>query len=547
MIKSIVLSFLAAFVAMSSIAQYPARPLEGPPVSIVPRPVSFVLSKGRLDLTKRAPFIELTGADVSLSALLEEFLKAKDAEAGRGPGKKGYAVKLTLTPVKNDQLGNEGYKLSVSKKGISLEANAEAGLFYGIQTLIQLTNSNSSFIPYVEITDYPRFGYRGLHLDVCRHIFPVAFVKKYIDLMAKHKFNRFHWHLTDDQGWRMEIKKYPKLQQIAAYRNGTVIGHAGNSNTYDSIRYGGYYTQEEVKEVIAYAAARYVTIIPEIEMPGHAVAAIAAYPELGCRGDQIQTERTFGVFDPIFCAGQENTFTFLEDVLTEVIGLFPGQYIHIGGDEAPKTRWKECPHCQKRIKDNSLKDEHELQSYFINRIEKFVNSKGKQIIGWDEILEGGLAPNATVMSWRGEEGGIAAAKLKHNVIMTPGNWCYFDHLQDTAKTEPLSIGGLTPVREVYTYEPLPAELNADESNYILGAQANLWTEYILTPQHAEYMAYPRACALAEVVWSPKEGRDYLDFLQRMESHLKRLKNWNVNCANHITKEIEYLKNPQTKK
>lgn len=291
-------------------------------------------------------------------------------------------------------------------------------MFYGIQTFIQLTPLRGTKIPFVEIKDNPRFAYRGLHLDVCRHMFPVEFVKKYIDLMAKHKFNRFHWHLTDDQGWRMEIKKYPKLQQIAAYRNGTVIGHAGNSNTYDSIRYGGYYTQEEVKEVIAYAAARYVTIIPEIEMPGHAVAAIAAYPELGCKGDQIQTERTFGVFDPIFCAGQESTFTFLEDVLTEVMGLFPGQYIHIGGDEAPKTRWKECPHCQKRIKDNNLKDEHELQSYFINRIERFVNGKGKQIIGWDEILEGGLAPNATVMSWRGEEGGIAAAKLKHNVIMT---------------------------------------------------------------------------------------------------------------------------------
>lgn len=544
MIKSIVLSFLALSIACAALAQRDKSLSE---INIVPRPVELTASKGSLDLNKRASFIELTGANVSLSVLLDEFLKAKDVETGHEPKTKGFPIKLGLTAVKNDVLGDEGYTLSVSKKGVSIQANTEAGLFYGIQTFIQLTPLRGTKIPFVEIKDNPRFAYRGLHLDVCRHMFPVEFVKKYIDLMAKHKFNRFHWHLTDDQGWRMEIKKYPKLQQIAAYRNGTVIGHAGNSNTYDSIRYGGYYTQEEVKEVIAYAAARYVTIIPEIEMPGHAVAAIAAYPELGCKGDQIQTERTFGVFDPIFCAGQESTFTFLEDVLTEVMGLFPGQYIHIGGDEAPKTRWKECPHCQKRIKDNNLKDEHELQSYFINRIERFVNGKGKQIIGWDEILEGGLAPNATVMSWRGEEGGIAAAKLKHNVIMTPGNWCYFDHLQDTAKTEPLSIGGLTPVREVYTYEPLPAELNADESNYILGAQANLWTEYILTPQHAEYMAYPRACALAEVVWSPKEGRDYLDFLQRMESHLKRLKNWNVNCANHITKEIEYLKNPQTKK
>ena len=543
MIKSIVLSFLTLCIVLPLAAQQKA----GSTISIVPQPVQLTASKGSLDLSKRADHIDLTGADVSLSVLLDEFLKAKDAESGKEPKTKGFPVKLGINSTKVDALGDEGYTLSVSKKGISILANTEAGLFYGIQTFIQLTPVTGTKIPFVEITDYPRFGYRGLHLDVCRHIFPVEFVKKYIDLLAKHKFNRFHWHLTDDQGWRIEIKKYPKLQQIAAYRSGTVIGHAGHSNKYDTIRYGGYYTQEEVKEVIKYAADRYVTIIPEIEMPGHATAAIAAYPQLGCRGDQVQTERTFGVFDPIFCAGQDNTFNFLQDVLTEVMALFPGTYIHIGGDEAPKTRWKECPHCQKRIKDNNLKDEHELQSYFIRRIEKFVNSKGKRIIGWDEILEGGLAPDATVMSWRGEEGGIAAAKENHDVIMTPGGWCYFDHYQDTSKTEPMSIGGLTPVRKVYTYEPLPAQLTPEQSKHILGAQANLWTEYILSPQHAEYMVYPRACALAEVVWSPKDKRDYLDFLQRMEIHLQRLKNWNVNCATHIQKEIEYLKNPQTKK
>jgi hexosaminidase len=543
MLKSIVLSFLTLLIVLPLTAQ---RANQASEVDIVPRPVQLIATKGSLDLKKRALEIQSFGADTSIVSLLNEFLKSKDSEAGRSSRTKGFPINLIITDTLK-KLGSEGYTLSVSKKGISIVSNTQAGLFYGIQTFIQLTPIIGTKIPFVEITDYPRFAYRGLHLDVCRHIFPIEFVKKYIDLMAKHKFNRFHWHLTDDQGWRIEIKKYSKLQQIAAYRNGTVIGHAGHSNKYDTIRYGGYYTQEEVKEVIAYAAARYVTIIPEIEMPGHAEAAIAAYPELGCRGDQIQTERTFGVFDPIFCAGQESTFTFLENVLTEVIALFPGTYIHIGGDEAPKTRWKECPHCQKRIKDHSLKDEHELQSYFINRIEKFVNSKGKQIIGWDEILEGGLAPNATVMSWRGEEGGIAAAKQKHNVIMTPGNWCYFDHYQDTSKTEPMAIGGLTPVREVYTYEPLPAQLSADETQYVLGAQANLWTEYILSSQQAEYMVYPRACALAEVVWSPKEKRDYLDFLQRMETHLKRLKNWNVNCATHLEKEIEYLKNPQTKK
>ncbi len=543
MLKSIVLSFLTLLIVLPLTAQRAGQVSQ---INIVPRPVQLLTSKGSLDLKKRALTIQSFNADTSIVSLLNELLRSKDTEADRTPRTKGFPINLIIIDTLKI-LGSEGYTVSVSKKGISIISNTEAGLFYGIQTFIQLTPLTGTKIPFVEITDYPRFAYRGLHLDVCRHMFPVEFVKKYIDLMAKHKFNRFHWHLTDDQGWRIEIKKYPKLQQIAAYRNGTVIGHAGNSNKYDTIRYGGYYTQEEIKDVIQYAAERYVTIIPEIEMPGHATAAIAAYPELGCRGDQVQTERTFGVFDPIFCAGRESTFTFLENVLTEVMDLFPGTYIHVGGDEAPKTRWKECPHCQKRIKDNDLKDEHELQSYFINRIEKFVNTKGRQIIGWDEILEGGLAPNATVMSWRGEEGGIAAAKQKHNVIMTPGNWCYFDHYQDTSKTEPMAIGGLTPVREVYTYEPLPAQLAADETQYILGAQANLWTEYILSSQQAEYMVYPRACALAEVVWSPKEKHDYLDFLQRMETHLKRLKNWNVNYATHISTEIEYIKNPQPKK
>lgn len=544
MLKSIVLSFFTLFLVLPLTAQ---RGNQASQINIVPQPVQLITSKGSLNILKGVTLIvESPASDKAsekLSSFLTDFLKSKGVTTGLTS--KSKALKLILKT--NGSLPQEGYKLSVSKEGISIEANTEAGLFYGIQTFIQLTPLTGTKIPYVEITDYPRFAYRGLHLDVCRHMFPIEFVKKYIDLMSKHKFNRFHWHLTDDQGWRIEIKKYPKLQEIAAYRNETVIGHAGHSNTYDGKRYGGYYTQEEIKEVIHYAAERYVTVIPEIEMPGHAQAAIAAYPELGCRGDQIQTATTFGVFDPIFCAGQESTFTFLEDVLTEVMGLFPGTYIHIGGDEAPKTRWKVCPHCQKRIKDNSLKDEHELQSYFINRIEKFVNSKGKQIIGWDEILEGGLAPNATVMSWRGEDGGIAAAKQKHDVIMTPGNWCYFDHYQDTSKTEPMAIGGLTPVREVYTYEPLPTQLTSDEAQHVLGAQANLWTEYILSSEQAEYMVYPRACALAEAVWSPNEKHDYIDFLQRMEIHLKRLKNWNVNYATHIEREIEYIKNPQTKK
>jgi hexosaminidase len=539
--KSIVLSLVSLLLVFSVAAQ--KNTSTASQIHIIPKPVSLTTTAGSLEVKRGVMFHDTPKTGKATVDFLTDFFKTKNIAVKTSPKNPSITLKL----IQDATLGNEGYKLSVSKAGITLSANTEAGLFYAAQTLIQATPVNGTKIPFVEITDYPRFGYRGLHLDVCRHMFPVEFIKKYIDLMARHKFNRFHWHLTDDQGWRIEIKSHPKLQEIAAYRSETVVGHAGHSNTYDGKRYGGFYTQQEVKEVIQYAAARHVTIIPEIEMPGHAQAAIAAYPELGCTGEHIETATTFGVFDPIFCAGKETTFAFLQEVVQEVMDLFPGTYIHIGGDEAPKTRWKACPHCQERIKTEGLKDEHELQSYFIQRMEKYINDKGKKIIGWDEILEGGLAPNATVMSWQGEAGGIAAAKLKHDVIMTPGNWCYFDHYQDTSKTEPMAIGGLTPVREVYSYEPLPQELDTSLHHYILGAQANLWTEYILTPQHAEYMMYPRASALAEVAWSPRDSRDYIDFLQRMETHLERLRLWNVNCAQHIRTEIDYIKNPQTKK
>ena len=527
MIKSIVTSlFLVAFIGFSLGQSVPAE------ISIIPQPVQLVQSKGSLDLKKRGA-IELSGSDVSLASVLEDFLTAKKVPSVS----KGFPIKLAI--VQNDLLGNEGYTLSVSAKGVSIEAAKEAGLFYGIQSFMQLTPLTGTQIPFVQITDYPRFSYRGLHLDVCRHIFPLSFIKKYIDLMAKHKFNRFHWHLTDDQGWRIEIKKYPKLQEIAAYRKETLIGHARNRpERFDGERYGGYYTQEQIKEVVQYAAERFVTVIPEIEMPGHAQAALSAYAEVGCTGGPYEAATKWGVFDDVFCAGKEETFKFLEGVIDEVITLFPGEYIHIGGDECPKTSWKKCPHCQDRIKKEGLKDEHELQSYFIQRIEKYANSKGKKIIGWDEILEGGLAPNATVMSWRGEQGGIAAAKQNHDVLMTPGGWCYFDHYQDTSKTEPLAFGGFTSLKKVYSYEPFPAQLTDAEKKHILGAQANLWAEYITTPEHAEYMAYPRACALAEVVWSPKESRNYENFIKRMKPHLDRLDAWHVNYAKHIRKEMK---------
>ena len=437
----------------------------------------------------------------------------------------------------------EKYNMDINENEISILAEGEsAGFFYALQTLVQLipqrdnspkeTVQTSFLVPCAYIKDEPRYEWRGMHLDVCRHFFPISFVKRYIDLMAMYKMNTFHWHLTDDQGWRIEIKKYPELTQVGAYRNGTMIG-SYKYKQYDTIRYGGFYTQKEIKEVVAYAAKRHITIVPEIEMPGHSLAAIASYPWLSCTGKEQEVAKSWGVFDDVYCT-KDSAFKFLEDVLSEVIDLFPGNYIHIGGDECPKTRWKACPDCQKRIKEEGLKDGHELQSYFIKRIEKFVNSKGKQIIGWDEILEGGLAPNASVMSWRGTEGGIAAAKQKHYVVMSPGKPCYFDHYQTLDKThEPLAIGGYNPLDSVYAYNPTPKNLTAEEAKYIMGAQGNVWTEYILDEKHVEYMAFPRMIALAEVIWSKPENKNFDHFLKRLNKNKKILDAWQVYYATHF--------------
>lgn len=450
-----------------------------------------------------------------------------------------------------DYSPKEGYKIVITKKDITLMGN-ERGLFYAFQTLIQLLPVSPSAeikIPCCTITDYPRFAYRGMHLDVSRHFFPVSFIKRYIDYLALHKFNAFHWHLTDDQGWRIEIKKYPRLTTVGGWRNGTIIGrYPGKGN--DGLRYGGYYTREEIKEVVEYAAERYIDIIPEIEMPGHSSAAIAAYPELSCfpaestqhspqsawSGDSTgkQVQQTWGVFNDVFCAGKENTFQFLQDVLDEVMALFPSKYIHVGGDECPKENWKRCPLCQQRMKDNILQTEHELQSYFIQRMEKYLNSKGRTLIGWDEILEGGLAPNAVVMSWRGEKGGIDAAREKHTVIMTPGSPVYFDHSQ-TQNEDSVTIGGFNPLEKVYAYEPVSKELNNDDANYILGAQANVWTEYMAYPSKVEYMVFPRMSALSEVLWSPKEKREpiadgWKDFEKRLQVQFKRYDLWKANYS-----------------
>ncbi len=460
----------------------------------------------------------------------------------------GYSFEQTSTAdtnvliLKLDQSvdGAEGaYELLIEPSKIEVRAPQAKGLFYGVQTIRQLLppeiESRDTVegirwsVPGVKIEDAPRFQYRGMHLDVGRHFFPVEFIKKYIDLIALQKMNYFHWHLTEDQGWRIEIKKYPRLTQVGAYRKQTLIGPGSKKPyIYDGKPYGGFYTQDQIREIVDYAHKRFVTIIPEIEMPGHSSAALAAYPELGCTGGPYQVQERWGIFPDIYCAGKEKTFQFLEDVLSEVVDLFPGKYIHIGGDEAPKDRWKECALCQERIKTEGLKDEHELQSYFIQRIEKFLLTKNRNIIGWDEILEGGLAPQATVMSWRGIKGGIAAAKQKHDVIMTPTGYCYLNFYQADPRTQPLAIGGFLTLNMVYNYEPVPQELNEEEAKYILGAQGNVWTEYILNQREVEYMAFPRASALAEVVWTNKENKDWADFLSRMEGFYKHLAALNVN-------------------
>lgn len=446
----------------------------------------------------------------------------------------GFTLKTseTATAAKNSisfaikdagSIPKEGYRLDITRRGVTLEGPDGPGLFHGMESLIQLlpvSKQASYALPCATVADYPRFSYRGMHLDCGRHFFPVSFIKEYLDMMARYKFNTFHWHLTEDQGWRIEIKKYPQLTAVGSQRKETVIGH--NTKEYDGKPYGGYYTQAEIKDIVRYAADRYITIIPEIEMPGHSLAALTAYPLLGCTQGPYNVATRWGVFPDVYCAGKESTFQFLENVLDEVMELFPSHYIHIGGDECPKDRWKTCPYCQKRIKDLGLKDEEGLQSYFIGRIEKYLNAHNRAIIGWDEILEGGLAPNATVMSWRGEKGGIAAAQQHHNVIMTPGNWCYFDKAQSHSKLEPLNIGGYLPISKVYGYDPVPKELKASEQKYIIGVQANLWSEYIPSVSQLEYMVMPRMLAMAEVAWTNPKQKDFTDFSRRMPGQLAYL-------------------------
>lgn len=448
----------------------------------------------------------------------------------------------------DETLPAEHYALEVTQAGATLRASSLPGFIYGIQTLKQLlpaavyggeaAPSDKWEIPCVSIEDAPRFGYRGLHLDVARHFFDTKQVEKVIDMMVVHKLNTLHWHLTEDQGWRIEIKRYPKLTEFGSKRKGTMIEKQWGSC--DNVPYGGYYTQDEIREVVAYAAARGITVVPEIDLPGHMLAALACYPELGCTGGPYEVETGWGVFEDVLCPGKEKTFEFLENVLTEVMELFPSEYIHIGGDECPKTRWEKCPACQTRIKALGLKDddrhsaEHYLQSYVTARIEKFLNEHGRRIIGWDEILEGELAPNATVMSWRGTEGGIYAAKMGHDAIMTPTTYCYLDYCQASdPENEPLNIGGYVPVEKLYSYEPVPDSLVNDYGKYIIGVQANLWTEYIPTNEQLEYMLLPRVAALSEVQWCDRGTREWTRFAQALPHMLQIYDRMGLNYATTV--------------
>lgn len=510
---------------------------------VIPMPHEIVAAQGTPFVLKSGVKILYPEGNAQMqrnAELLAEYLKTatgKDfaVEAGT-EGKNAIVLALGV-----DNKNPEAYELKVAGEGVTVKGATEAGVFYGIQTLrksLPVAVGANISLPAVDIKDAPRFAYRGAHFDTSRHFFTVDEVKTYIDMLALHNMNRMHWHFTEDQGWRIEIKKYPKLTEIGSKRSETVIGK--NSGKYDGVPHEGFYTQEEAKEIVKYAAERFITVIPEIDIPGHMQAALAAYPELGCTGGPYEVWKMWGVSEDVLCIGNDQSLKFLEDVFAELIEIFPSEYIHIGGDECPKVRWAQCPKCQARIKQLGLKSdakhtkEERLQSYVISHVEKFLNEHGRQIIGWDEILEGGLAPNATVMSWRGEGGGIEAAKQHHDVIMTPNTYLYFDYYQSKdTDNEPLAIGGYLPVERVYSYEPMPKSLTPDEQKYIKGVQANLWTEYIPTFSHAQYMVLPRWAALAEVQWSAPEKKDYANFLSR----LPRLIQWydaeGYNYAKHV--------------
>jgi len=523
-------------------------------MNIIPKPLSYVENNESFQITDNT-VICITEINFELEKIVTRFkdkikqISNINLKIKRQIVRSKNTIKIYITKT---NLGKEGYKMTIKSDGIVITAEASNGVFYAIQSLYQLLPVEifgSEFchkklvLKCCEITDSPRFSWRGMHLDVSRHFFEVEFIKKYIDYLAMHKMNIFHWHLTDDNGWRIEIKKYPKLTEIGAWRasrEGIDWRDCKPQQPGEHTTYGGYYTQTEIKEIVQYAKDRFITIVPEIEMPGHSSEVLAAYPNLGCTGGPYTVATgTYWPNNDIFCAGNEKVFTFLENVLNEVIEMFPGKYIHIGGDEANKEEWKKCPKCRKRMQEENLQNVEELQSWFVKRIEKFLNSNDRIMIGWDEILEGGLAPNAVVMSWRGEAGGIQAAKAGNDVVMSPGTHCYFDHYQGDLETEPKAIGGYTTLKKVYSYEPIPSELTPKQAKHILGAQANVWTEWMETPEHVEYMIFPRMCALSEVLWSTADSRDWNDFLIRIKAFIKRLQILGINyCYLALVKKIK---------
>lgn len=520
---------------------------------IIPVPQRMEMGKGKFKITGSTDII-LGSSDPVLKSIAEGINQKISGFTGRELDIRQFDGKqprntifLKIDESLMNSVGKEGYKMSVKPSGVEISAPNPAGIFYGVQTIYQLLppevwgnpkNFDSKAVlldlPCLEITDFPQFSWRGMHLDVSRHFFPKEFVKKYIDLIAMHKMNVFHWHLTDDNGWRIEIDRYPKLTEVAAWRadrEDQEWDKRSQQRPGEKATYGGFYTKEDIREIVQYASERFITVVPEIEMPGHTSEVFAAYPEFSCSGEKttVQTGSYWPV-ENIFCAGKEGTFTFIENVLDEVIELFPSEYIHIGGDEADKTAWKKCPDCQKRIRQEGLSGENELQSYFVKRIERYLVSKGRKMIGWDEILQGGLAPEATVMSWQGFEGGIEAANQGHAVVMCPTSYCYFDYYQADPEFQPKAIGGLITLQKVYSFRPIPSELKGEQRNLILGGQGNLWTEYVPTPEHAEYMVLPRMTALAEVLWSPEVNLDWNDFRERLQTQFRRFDHMNVNYS-----------------
>ena len=512
------------------------------PFSVIPMPNDVTLAEGSFNVA--GALVSVDGnVDEMTAKAIQGFKETLETVTGKPMnGKRGGTVRFGLNP----NLGAEEYFLQVKTDGVNVEASAFGGFFYAIQTLKQMLPAEvygsqkahaAWLLPCVTILDAPRFDYRGIHMDPCRHFWSLEETKRYIDIAAVYKLNRLHWHLTEDQGWRMEIKKYPKLTEVGAWRSGTCIGKDFDSN--DGIRYGGFYTQDEMREIVAYAAERNITVIPEVDLPGHMVAALSAYPELGCTGGPYEVWTRWGISEDVLCVGKEETFTFLEDVLTEVMDVFPSEYIHIGGDECPKVRWENCPLCQARIKALGLKAhgdisvEQELQCYVTARIQKFLNEHGRKIIGWDEILEGDLAPGATVMSWRGTQGGVEAAQRGFDVVMTPNSHLYIDYYQSRERDkEPLCIGGYVSVEKVYSYEPYEGMVPGTE-DHILGVQANLWTEYVTSDEFLEYMLLPRMCALSEVQWCDADRKDYTRFDTALDHTFKMLDVMGYTYAKHV--------------